>query len=141
MFYSNLLNSKMLDLIEAEGGSGAHLKIYGGTVPANADTALTGQALLVDITIPGAADWMLAATVARPSVAAKQAATWSATAGAPASSGVLATFFRITNSAGTTTVLQGTVGQGAGELSLDNATIAQNQVVSIPTTFAISSAN
>lgn len=140
MFYSNALNAAMLDRIEFLVGSNPRLRIYGGSVPANADVAITGQSLLVDIGITGVADWMLTATTARPSVAAKQAGTWQATAGAPAGAGVLASFFRITDTAGTNAFVQGLVGQGTGELSLDNATIAQNQVVTI-SAFAISSAN
>jgi hypothetical protein len=140
MQYSNAINAAMLDLIESMVGSNAKLKIYSGSVPADINTAIGAQVLLVDIAIPGAADWMLAATVARPSVKNKQAATWTGTGTVGAGAGTLATFFRLTSS-GDVAGVQGTVGQGAGELSLDNATIATNQVVSVPTNFAITSGN
>jgi hypothetical protein len=138
MQYSNAINAGQLDLIETTIGVGGKLKIYSGSVPADINTAIGAQVLLVDVDLAAGGDWMGNATVARPSVKS-MAGTWTGTGTAGAAAGTLATFFRITNSGGVAGV-QGTVGQGSGELSLDNATIATNQVVTI-NTFALTSGN
>lgn len=137
MFYTNLLNSKMLNLIEAETAGAGYLIIYGGAVPSNADAAASATVL---VEIPIAADWLANATVARPSVVAKTAGSWSATA-TGGGAGTAVTHFRIVNNAKNLVVLQGTAGQGGGnELNLDSANIALNQVVTV-TAFQINSAN
>lgn len=127
--YSVAVRNAKLDQVEASIGASAVLKIFSGAVPANC-AAADPAGLLCTINLP--ADWM--ANAATGSKA--KAGTWSAAASA---SGVAASF-RVYASDGTTCGLQGTVGQGAGDLSLDNTNIANGQTVTV-NTFSITSGN
>ena len=99
-------------------GASAKLRIYSGAAPANCAAAASGT-LLVEMNLPS--DWMAAAASASKS----KAGTWSGTAGAAGTAG----YFRIVDNAGTTAHIQGTCGQGAGDMSLDNTNIANGQTV------------
>lgn len=91
-------------------------------MPANCAAADAGTKL-VEITLPS--DWMAAASSGSKS----KSGTWSGTAVATGT-GV---HFRIKDSGGTTCHIQGTVGLGSGDLSLDNTSIATGQTVTIST--------
>ena len=62
--------------------------------------------------------------------------TWTGTG----SVGGVAGYFRVLDSGGSTCHMQGTVGQGSGDLSLDNTTIANGQAITV-NTFTISAGN
>lgn len=129
--YSVPVNNARLDAIETTIGASAKLKIYSGAAPANCAAAATGT-LLVDMALP--ADWMAAASA--PSKA--KSGTWSGTGAAAGTAG----YFRITDTAGTVVGLQGTCGQGSGDMSLDNVSIAVSQVVTVNTfTINVAAAN
>jgi len=122
-----------LDGIETEAGASCSMRIFSGAVPADVTQANpSGQ--LWDINLP--ADWMAAASGG----AKAKAGTWSGAAGA----GGVALSFRIYKSQatkdGTTCIIQGTVGQGSGDLSLDNTNIANGQTVTI-NTFTLTDGN
>ena len=136
--YSNAINAARLDLIESSIGVGAKLKLYGGSVPADVTVAIGAQPLLMDAVLAAGGDWMANATVARPSVKAKTG-TWTGTVAAAAGAGTPVTFFRLASSADVMGV-QGTCGQGTGDLQFDNATLATGQTVTV-NTFTITSAN
>lgn len=108
--------------IEGAIGASAVLKIRSGTVPANITDADSGT-VLVSITLP--ADWLGAAA----SGAVAKAGTWSGTGAAAGTAG----HFRIYASNGTTQHMQGTVTAtgGGGDMTLDNVSIAVDQVVNI----------
>ncbi len=96
------------DTISARAGSGALLRIYSGTRPANADAAPTGT-LLAELTCgspfaPAATGGVLTANAITQDSSANLSGT--------------ATWFRLVNSAGTTTVTDGdvTVTGGGGDL-------------------------
>src|SRR4051794_38762197 len=99
------------------------LKIYSGTIPASANTAISTQTVLASITL---------STTAFGSAGSGQISL----AGVPlsdpsADAGGVASFFRVIGSDGTTVVFQGTVGQGTGELSLSNTTIVATGTVTV----------
>lgn len=127
--YSVPVNNARLDATETTIGANPKLCIYTGSVPANCAAAASGTKLL-EITLP--ADWMADASAASKG---KQG-TWSAAAMAAGVAG----YFRVLNSAGTVAHLQGTCGQGTGDLQLDNTNIANGQVVTV-NTFTINAAN
>lgn len=120
--YSVAVNNARLDAFETAAGTSAKLRIYTGSVPANCAAAATGT-LLVDMALPS--DWMGAASAG---VKAK-AGTWSGTGAAAGTAG----YFRIVDTAGTTTHAQGTctITAGGGDMILDNTSIAVSQVVTV----------
>jgi hypothetical protein len=118
-----------LDSIETTVGTAPILKIFSGAVPANCAAADPAGAL-VSMTLPS--DWMSNAA----SGSKAKSGTWSATA---SGSGTAASW-RLYDSTGTTCHLQGTCGQGSGDLSLDNTNIASGQTVTV-NTFSITAGN
>jgi hypothetical protein len=127
--YSVAVNNARLDAVETTAGASAKLRILSGSAPANCAAAETGT-LLCEIALP--ADWMAAAS----SGSKAKSGTWSGTGAA----GGVAGYFRIVDNAGTTCHLQGTCGQGSGDLSLDNTNIAVSQAVTV-NTFTLTAAN
>src|SRR5437868_1871812 len=94
-----------LDQIETTGGTAVLFRIYSGSAPADCATAASGTKL-VEITCPS--DWMANAASGSKS----KSGTWSVAAVASGTAG----YFRIYDSGGTTCLMQGTVGQGSGDL-------------------------
>ena len=127
---STLGRNARLDAIEVEAGTDAVLAIYTGAQPANCAAADSGTEL-ARMTLPS--DWMAAAA----SGAKAKAGTWS---DAAANGTGTAAHFRVYKSNGTTCVIQGSVGLGSGDLSLDNTSIATGQVVTI-TAFTLTDGN
>ena len=109
-----------LDTIESTVGTTPKLQIRTGAQPADCATADSGT-LLCEMTLPS--DWLAAAS----SGSKAKSGTWSGTA----SAGGTAAHFRIKDSAGTTCHAQGSVGQGSGDLQLDNTSIANGQTVTV----------
>ena len=135
--YSVTVNTGRLNAIESGTPASPTLRIYKGTEPA-IGVAATASDLLVKI--PLAADWMGAPTGSAPNVlAAKTAAAWSAAATATGT----ATWFRIGATGVDETVVghvQGSCGQGAGDMSFDNSAINSGQTVTV-NTFSITAGN
>ena len=127
--YSVAVNNSRLDAVETATGASAKLRIYTGSAPANCAAAATGT-MLVEMALP--ADWMNAASAASKT----KLGTWSGTGAAAGTAG----YFRIVDNAGTTAHVQGTCGQGTGDLSLDNTNIAVGQTVSV-NSFTLNAAN
>lgn len=128
---SVLARNARLDSIETVVSTTPKLQIRTLAQPANCAAVDTGV-LLAEIDLP--ADWMLAAS----SGSKTKNGTWSVTAVGTGT----AAHFRIKDSTGTTTHLQGTVSitAGGGDLTLDNTSIATGQTVSI-NTFTLTDAN
>jgi len=128
--FSDAVRNARADAVESTTGTAARLQIRSGTVPANCAAADAG-ALLCEITLPS--DWLSAASGGVKSLLG----TW---AGTGAAAGTAA-HFRLKNSAGSTTHLQGTVTAtgGGGDLTLNNTSIAVSQAVSV-TTFTLTEA-
>ena len=127
---STAVRNARLDAIETTIGTSAVLKIRTGAPPADVATADSGT-VLASITCPS--DWAAAAS----SGAKAKSGTWQDTS---ADATGTAAHFRLYASDGTTAHMQGTVGLGSGDLSLDNTSIASGQVVTI-STFTLTDAN
>lgn len=110
-----------LDAITSAIGASGRLRIYDGTAPANANTALSGNNLLVDLPLsatfaPAAAGGVLTANAITTTNAAL--------------SGNPATFFRLTTSAGAA-VVQGSIGTSGADLNLNTTNIVAGGPVAI----------
>ena len=110
-----------LDAIETFTGVSAVLKLRTGAPPADCAAADSGT-VVSTINLPS--DWLAAAA----SGAISKSGTWQDTVAD--ASGTVA-HFRLYKSDGTTCVLQGTVGQGSGDLSLDNNVVVAGQSITI----------
>jgi len=123
-----------LDAIETTNGTSCALEIRTGAQPANCAAAGTGS-VLVTINLP--TDWMAAAANGSKAIVG----TWQ---DASADATGTAAHFRVYNSQATkdntTCYMQGSVGQGSGDMSLDNTAIVATQQVTI-NTFSISAGN
>ena len=117
---NHLLNNALLDLYDTEFPAGSILEIR-TTTAAGAESA-AGGALLCSITLP-ASPWSAAATSAKT-----KNGTWSAAASGTGTAG----HYRLKNAADTRR-LEGTVGQGSGDLSLDNTSVNSGQTVTVST--------
>lgn len=117
-----------LDAIETDLGSDPDLEIRSGSPPADCAAADSGS-LLCSMQLP--ADAFAAAA----SGSKAKSGTWQGTASGTGTAG----HFRVKTSGGVCK-LQGTCGQGSGDLSLDNTSIANGQTVTV-TSFSLSDAN
>lgn len=120
--YSVAVRNARLDAIETTIGTAAKLKLFTGTVPANC-AAADPAGTLCTLTLPS--DWAAAASSGSKALAG----SWTGTASGTGT----AASFRIYASDGTTCGMQGTVGQGSGDLSLDNSAIVSGQTITIST--------
>ena len=118
--YGTTLRNAKLDAIESTVGTAPLLYLRTGAQPANCAASDSGS-LLATLTLPS--DWMAAASGG----AKAKAGTWSGTA----SGSGTAAHFRVKDSAGTVCHVQGSVGLGSGDLSLDNNVIASGQTITI----------
>lgn len=130
--YSETLRNNQLDAIETTISTTPILEIRSGSPPADCATADSGT-LLASLTLPS--DWMAAASGG----AKAKSGTWEDTS---ANNTGTAGHFRVKDSGGTVTHIQGTVTAtgGGGDLTLDNTSIAAGQTVTI-TSFTISAGN
>lgn len=102
------------------------IRIYSGTEPTTANTALSGNTLLAELTFGNPAFGSPTASGADRIITAN-AITQDSTADATGT----ATFFRATNAAGTVTYYQGTVGTSGQQLNLTATNIVADGVVSV----------
>lgn len=129
--FSVAARNARLDAIEVTAGTTPRLQIRSGAAPANCAAADTGT-LLVDITLPS--DWLAAAAGGSKA----KLGAWTATGAAAGTAG----HFRVKDSAGTTTHIQGTVTAtgGGGDMTIDNTSITVGQTVSV-NTFTLTDGN
>jgi hypothetical protein len=99
-----------------------YLRIYSGTQPATADTALSGNTLLAELRFGATAFGAAVAGVATANAI---------TADASADNTGTATFFRCLKSDGTTVVYDGSVGTSAADLILNTVSIVAAANVSV----------
>lgn len=118
--YSNGTRDAQQQGLITYAGTGAIINIYQGTQPANANTAITTQTLLVQLPISGTFGTDSNGTITLSAV----------TNGTAVATGT-AQFFRITQSNGTTVVMDGSVGLSSADMILNNTSIATGQTVSI----------
>lgn len=134
--YSTAVRNAKLDAVETQVGTAAILRVYNGSEPANCAAALAGNTLLAEGTLPS--DWMAAASAASKA----KSGTWTLTGQSGASTGTVGTFFRLFASDGTTVCAQGSfsVTGGGGDMTADNASIANGQSITV-STFTITAGN
>lgn len=118
--YSNGTRNAQQNGLITYAGSGSKINIYSGAQPANANTAISGQTLLVTLTVSGSFGTDSNGTITLSTV----------TNGTAVATGT-ASFFRITQSNGLTVVMDGSVATSDADLVLNNTSIATGQVVSI----------
>lgn len=131
---SVLCRNARLNAIETYGSTSCSMEIRSGTPPSDCATAGSGT-ILATINLPS--DWMNAAGSGQMT----KNGTWQ---DASADNGGTAGHFRIYNSQATkdntTCFMQGTCGQGSGDISFDNATFVAGQTVTI-STFTLTDGN
>lgn len=118
--YSNGTRDAQQQGLITYAGSGAIINIYDGTQPTNANTAISGQVLLVSLPISGSFGTDSNGTITLSTV----------TNGTAVATGT-GQFFRITKSDTTTVVMDGSVGTASADMILNNTSIATGQTVSI----------
>jgi hypothetical protein len=106
---------------EAAEFANGYIKIYSGTKPATADTALSGNTLLATL--------RFGATAFGSAVNGVLTAN-AITADTDAAATGTASFFRCFKSDGTTALLDGTVGTASANMILATTSISQHQTVS-----------
>ena len=128
--YTTTVKNAKLDALTTACGTSPLLRIYDGTPPANAGTALSGNTLLASL-----------AMSATPFPAASSGAlTANAITSATASATGTASFFRILKSDATTVIAQGTVGTSGADLNLNSTAITSGGTVAV-SSLVITSAN
>jgi len=118
--YSNGTRNAQQQGLITYAGTGSIIRLYDGSQPANANTAIVSQTLLVSLTIAGGFGTDSNGTITLGAV----------TSGTAVASGT-ASFFRIVKSDGTTVVMDGSVGTSGSDLNLNTTTVASSQTVSI----------
>lgn len=133
IFLSDAVRNARLDSIETTIGTAPLLRIYSGTAPADESTALSGNTLLAECTLPS--DWMAAAALGSKS----KSGTWQDSS---ANATGTATFYRLYDSTGTTCHLQGSVTAtgGGGDMTVDNTSFATGQSFTV-TSYSWTDAN
>lgn len=109
-----------------DAGTAAVLEIYSGTVPTDADAALSGNTLLASLTMSATA--FGAATDANPGGRITAAAI---TPDSSADATGTASFFRIKTQTGGTVTCQGTVGTSAADLIMGTTAFTSGSQVSV----------
>lgn len=119
--YAVATKNNKLDEITGDLGSNPLLRIYSGSVPTNADTALGAQVLLAELACSSAF-----AAAASSGVLTANAISADTSANATGT----ATFYRLVTSGGTC-IVQGTVGTSGQDLNLNTTSIVSAAQVSV----------
>ena len=119
---STAARNALLDSITTYAGGSAKLRIYSGTQPTDANTAIGAQVLLSTLICnatfaPAASGGVLTLNAISNDTDAAATGT--------------ATWFRLLKSDGTTVVLDGTVGTSGADLNLNTTSIVQHATVSV----------
>jgi hypothetical protein len=128
--FSAAVRNARLNAIFATIGAAAKLLLYTGSAPANCATADSGT-LLATLTLPSTEE-----NAAASGAETQANGPWTGTASAAGTAG----HFRVMDPTGATCHVQGTVGQGSGDLSFDNATFTAGQNIQI-TSFTLTDGN
>lgn len=100
--YDSSIRTGQVAFVESDTGTSPIMRLYNGTPPATVNTALSGNTLLAEGTLPS--DW-----ATESSGVLSKSGTWTLTGQSGAGVGTIATFFRIYKADGTTPKIQGTV--------------------------------
>jgi hypothetical protein len=115
----------MLNTLTASAASGI-LRIYSGTQPTDADTAVGAQVVLAELTMGATAFGSATSTASTDSVLTANAITADSSANATGT----AAWFRLWDSAGTTPLVDGTVGTSGCDLTINSTAISAGAAVS-----------
>lgn len=126
------LRNTMLDAISTRAGTSALLRIYDGSQPATADTAVSSQTLLAELTCNASAF----APAASSGVLTANAITTDSSANATGT----AAWFRLVASNGTTVVMDGTVGTSGCDLNITTTSIVSGSPVAV-SSFVVTAGN
>lgn len=118
---ANATANAEIDAVTALLNNG-YLRLYSGTRPATADTALSGNTLLAELRFGATAFGAGAAGVATANAITSDTA---------ADATGTATFFRALSSNGTTVVLDGSVGASGADLNLNSTAIQSGARVDV----------
>jgi hypothetical protein len=118
--YSNALRHAQNEALITYAGNDAIINIYQGSAPANANTGITTQTLLVSCVLSGAFGTDTNGTLTLGTV----------NTGVAVATGV-ASFFRVFKSDNTSVVMDGSVGVTGADLNLDITAINITQSVNI----------
>lgn len=118
--YSNGTRDAQQTGLITYAGSGSIIRLYDGTQPTNANTAISTQTLIVSLVVSGSFGTDSNGTITLGTV----------TNGTAVASST-ATFFRIVKSDGTTVVMDGSVGTSGADMNLNSTTISSGQLVAI----------
>jgi len=118
--YSNALRHAQNEALITYAGNDAIINIYQGSAPANANTGITTQTLLVSCVLSGAFGTDTNGTLTLGTV----------NTGVAVATGV-ASFFRVFKSDNTSVVMDGSVGVVGADLNLDTTNINITQSVNI----------
>jgi len=118
--YSNALRHAQNEALITYAGNDAIINIYQGSAPANANTGITTQTLLVSCVLSGAFGTDTNGTLTLGTV----------NTGVAVATGV-ASFFRVFKSDNTSVVMDGSVGVVGADLNLDTTNINITQTVNI----------
>jgi hypothetical protein len=118
--YSNALRHAQNEALITYAGNDAIINIYQGSAPANANTGITTQTLLVSCVLSGAFGTDTNGTLTLGTV----------NTGVAVATGV-ASFFRVFKSDNTSVVMDGSVGVTGADLNLDTTNINITQSVNI----------
>lgn len=118
---STALRNAGLDAIFTSAQNSGLLRIYDGSQPAGPGTAVSGQTLLAELTLNATA-WAAASGGSK--------AAGSITGAVAVASGT-ASWFRITDSAGTTAYADGSVGTSSADLILPTVSIVSGVTVNV----------
>jgi hypothetical protein len=129
--FATATRNKRLDGITTAAGNGGAIKIYSGSQPADANTALSSQTLLATLTCN--ATFAASASGGQLTLNAITSDTNAAATGTAA-------FFRMLKSDGTTVVMDGSVGTSGADLNLNTTSIVSGATVAI-TSFVLTDGN
>ena len=118
--YSNGTRDAQQTGLITYAGSGSIIRLYDGTQPTNANTAISTQTLIVSLVVSGSFG-----TDSNGSITLCTVTNGTAIASSTA------TFFRIVKSDGTTVVMDGSVGTSGADMNLNSTTISSGQIVAI----------
>ena len=126
--WSTTLRNALLDQWETTIGVSAKLRIYSGSVPANAAAGIGASVMLAEFAL--VSDWAANASGGTKALNGLPLAT---TGDVAAGAGTAATYYRIWDNGATTCHEQGTVTAtgGGGDMTIDNVSIANGQTVNI----------
>jgi hypothetical protein len=133
--FSTQFRNDLLDTNDLATLFSGTIKVYAGTVPANADASLGGATLLVEYTVDddGSTPLSLDSSAAGGAIGKAPAETWSGTAEATG----VATFWRYEESGDTGGAvtderrIQGTVGGAGADLFVTSTTFTDTQLYTI----------